>query len=257
MRLHAKVAVNASNTYIGRFPVLPCEIESLCDEDHSINIDKVRTALKGSDLITWSSNDDAAVLAFATELMRQMSCSVMKMEEDDSNTVHTTVQDANERSLKRRLDRGKYASCRVDIDKVNRKLRIRLGYANPQGLIGAADKSCQQFLLHIARVLIHITDQLTEERVPVILQGTGDITDIFDEARFINRKCDAEKEIDAANSKRETCVNKVGEYCSPASPDCKCYCNGKCIECTLEEKWLHTWEEIKNDSAMCASCKGQ
>ena len=75
-----------------------------------------------------------------------------------------------------------------------------------------------------------------------MLEGRGEVGDIFGEARFANEKWDAEKEVDKNNEARKGCKNKKGDYCSPSVPDCPCNVCGRCVECKLDEKWLKPWK---------------
>lgn len=38
-----------------------------------------------------------------------------------------------------------------------------------------------------------------------------------------------------ANEERQTCVRRLGAYCSPSDPRCRCYCDGRCVELELPE----------------------
>ena len=243
MRLHAKVAANASGAFMGRFPTLPCEIDELCDDKGGIDVGKVRSALREYDeLITWSAKDDVGTIALTLEFMRQMTNSVKELEKDVANDVRTTVDNATDRILERRMDKGKFASCRLDFDRSNGHLRVRMSYANPKDVVGAMDKSCRKFLLHCARILRNMTKHLAESGVRVVLMGLGEVSDIFAEAEYADAKCDAEKLVEETNAMRIACKKRIGDYCSPVTPDCPCFNCGKCIEAKLDDKWTCSWE---------------
>jgi len=38
-----------------------------------------------------------------------------------------------------------------------------------------------------------------------------------------------------ANEMRMTCVRRMGAYCSPSDPRCRCYRDGRCVELELPE----------------------
>ena len=247
MRIHAKIAANASGAFMGRFPVLPCDIEELCAPNGGIDIGKVRSALREYDeLITWSSNDDVGTTALALEFLRQMSNSVKRLEEDIANDVRTTVENSTDKILERRMDKGKFASCRIDVDRHAKHLRVRMGFANPKGVVGAMDQSCRRFLLHCARILRNMVKQLEEDGVVIELVGLGEASDIFAEAEYADAKCDAEKKVEDMNAMRMTCEKRIGEYCSPSTPDCPCYKCGKCVAVELDAKWKSFKDFKKN-----------
>lgn len=247
MRIHAKVAANAGGSFLGRFPVLPCSIEELCDEKGAFRQDKVRAALRDYDeLLTWSDKDDNGTIAFSVEFMRQLGNSVQELEKDAENDVRTSAENAVDRSLERRMVKGKYASCRIDVDRHEGHLRVRMGFANPKGVVGAMDQSCRRFLCYAARILRHMALGVGEKGVRVELCGTGDVADIFAEAEYADRKCDEELRIEELREKRCACERRLGEYCSPVDFDCPCCKDGKCVEVKLDPQWRREWREVRN-----------
>ena len=171
-----------------------------------------------------------------------MTNSVKELEKDVANDVRTTVDNATDRILERRMDKGKFASCRLDFDRLYGDLRVRVCYANPKDVVGAMDKSCRKFLLHCARILRNMTKHLAESGVRVVLMGLGEVSDIFAEAEYADAKCDAEKLVEETNAMRIACEKRIGDYCSPVTPDCPCFNCGKCIEAKLDDKWTRAWE---------------
>lgn len=247
MRLHAKIAVNASGSFMGRFPELPCDIDEMCNDNGGLDIAKVRSALKDYDeLITWSKDDDSGTIAFAVELMRQLANMTRYLEKNAENDVRTSTETANDRMLERRMNHGKYASCRVDVDRYEGSLRVRIGYANPKEVIGSADNSCRRFAVYVARVINHMAKELGASGLNIALVGIGDAADVFEEAVFADAKIDEEYRVGELNAKRMECFRRVGNYCSPSMPNCPCYKCGKCVAVELDAKWKSFKDFKKN-----------
>jgi hypothetical protein len=232
MRITTKIA-SAGDTYLGRFPVLPCSIDELKDEAGGIDHGKMLSALKDyREHITWSSGDDRGVVALAVEFIRQMESVTKKLAADETSDARVECQKSVDYSLERKMDRGRFGYVRFDFDRHGGHLRVRIGISNPKGVVGTVELSCRRFAVYAARVLRYMARELKPE-VVVELVGTGDAADVFAEAEYTERKQAAGDEVDAANEKRKTCVRRLGEYCSPSDPNCRCYCNGRCVEAKL------------------------
>lgn len=236
MRLTAKIAA-AGETYMGRFPTLPINIEDLCDGPDKLSVAKIRTALREYDeFIQWASDDDPGVLALAVEFMRQMDAVTRRLAENPEADARTEAAKPVDRSLERRLEGGRFAYVRFDIDRYHGRPRVRVAYSNPRGAVGAVLESCRRFAVYAARVLNHIADGLGE-KVGVQLVGIGEADDVFAEARWADEMFRRRDEVDAANANRAKCPRRLGQYCSPSDPGCVCYRDGRCVAAELTSEW--------------------
>jgi hypothetical protein len=230
-----KVAA-AGDVYMGRFPHIPDNIAELKTADDRLDIGKVRAELRNyEDFIQFSSNDNIRTIAFALEFMRQFCIVCNKAAADPEADARVEAEKSVDRSLERKMDHEKFGYCRIDFDEHGGTLRARVGIANPKGIIGSVLPCCRRFAVDCARVLLYM--QCGLKPVEVELAGRGDITDIFDEARWTEAKVDECKAVKAANERRESCDRRHGEYCSPSDPACPCYCGGKCVEAVLGDEW--------------------
>ena len=236
MRITTKIA-SAGDTYLGRFPVLPCTIDELKDESGGVDHGKMLAALKDyREFITWSNRDDRGVVALAVEFIRQMESTAKGMAADEETDARVECKKSVDFSLERKMDRGRFGFCRIEFDRHGGQLRARVGISNPKGVVGTVKLSCRRFAVYAARVLRYMARELQPE-VKLILEGVGDAADVFEEAEWIDGKQAARSEVDSANEKRKTCERCVGGYCSPSDPSCRCYAYGKCVEAKLAEVW--------------------
>jgi hypothetical protein len=234
MRLTMKVAA-AGDVYLGRFPMIPVDLAEWKNADDTLNIGRVRYDLREyEEFIQFSSDDSARTIAFTIEFLRQIGCVSRSAAADPEVDARVEAEKPIDHSLMRKMDRDKYGYCRLDIDVHRNAIRVRVGIANPKGVVGNVALSCRRFAVDCARILLFL--QCGFKGVcEVELIGRGDLADLFDEARWTEAKVDERKAIKAANERRESCDRRHGEYCSPSNADCRCYLNGRCVEATLPE----------------------
>jgi hypothetical protein len=230
-----KVAA-AGEMYMGRFPHIPVDIAEFKTADDRLDVGKVRTELRNyEDFIQFSSDDNARTIAFTLEFMRQFCSVCNKAAADPEADARVAAEKPIDFSLERKMEREKYGYCRIDVDIHGGAIRARVGISNPKDVVGSVLPCCRRFAVDCARVLLFLQEGLKPTRVELV--GRGEIADLFDEARWMEEKVKAKAAIKAANEKRNTCVRKLGEYCSPSNPNCVCYCNGRCVGAVLDAKW--------------------
>lgn len=239
MRITAKT-VPAGSTFLTRFPHF-VETMDQVSTDGAFDEAKFRSALRewqDAGYVVWG-DDDRRVLAFAAEFLHQLAAVTAAVEADPTTTAHTAAKSASDRRLVQRANQGRYAYTRFDITSRQNDIRVRVSCANPRDIPGTALASARRFACYASRILLYIERCLTESnpKVAITLEGVGEMADIFDEARWQDRRVVAKDAVDAANRKRQGCAKRVGEYCSPASPDCPCYHGGKCTEAELAEEF--------------------
>lgn len=239
MRLTAKT-VPAGETFMTRFPEFTQSIEEV-SSDGKFDEAKARQALKGwqeAGFLMWG-DDPKGVIAFAVEFLHQLATVTRAIDGDLSTDAHTKPTDEADKRLERRMARGRHAYTRFDITGRAGEILVRVSCANPKEIPGTAMASARRFAVFACRILNHITRQITEQnqQVRIRLEGVGDLADVFAEADWIESRMRERDAVDAANAERVKCARRLGEYCSPSDPACRCYCGGKCVEAKLGEEW--------------------
>ena len=189
-----------------------------------------------SGFIIWG-NDSRAVVAFAYEFLSQLTAVTRHVESDSETTAHVSAQSAADRRLESRMERGRFAYTRFDITGKAGGVRVRVSCANPKDIPGTALASARRFGVYACRVLLYLKRELERGRkdVHITLEGVGDMADIFDEAAWNDRRQEEKDAVTFANAERAKCARRLGEYCSPSDPGCRCYRDGRCVEATLPE----------------------
>ena len=235
MRLTMKVAA-AGEMYMGRFPHIPVDIAEFKTADDQLDLGKVRAALRNyEDFIQFSSNDNARTIAFTLEFLRQFCSVCNSAAADPESDARVAAEKPIDFSLERKMEREKFGYCRIDVDEHGGAIRARVGISNPKDIVGSVLPCCRRFAVDCERVLLFLQEGL--KPVEVELAGRGELSDLFDEARWTEEKIKEKSKIKAANETRWTCVRRMGEYCSPSDPACLCYSCGKCVEAVLNAKW--------------------
>lgn len=236
MRITMRIAA-AGSTYYSRFPGIPTNMAEWKDADGNFDAAKFREELRGfDDFVQFSSNDSRRVLALSFEFLRQICGTFAKAARDPDADARMSIEKLVDRSLVRKMEREQFGFVRFDIDEIGPALRIRVGVANPKGVVGNVVKNARDFAVDCSRVLLYLREQL-KGHADVVLAGREGCEDIFDEAIWREKKAIARDEVDAANAKRMTCACRLGAYCSPSDPRCRCYRDGKCVAVELGEGW--------------------
>lgn len=236
MRITMRIAA-AGTTYYSRFPGIPTEYGGWKDADGNFDAAKFREELRGfDDFVQFSSNDSRRVITLSFEFLRQICGTFSKAAENPDADARMTIEKPVDRSLVRKMEREQFGFVRFDIDEIGAALRVRVGVANPKGVVGNVVKNAREFAVDCSRVLLYLREQL-KGHADVVLAGREGCEDIFDEAVWREKKAIARDEVDAANKKRMMCSRRLGAYCSPSDPRCRCYRDGKCIAAELSEEW--------------------
>lgn len=236
MRITMRIAA-AGSTYYSRFPGIPTDMEDWKDADGNFNAAKFCEELRGfDDFVQFSSNDSRRVIALSFEFLRQICGTFSKAAENPDADARMSIEKPVDRSLVRKMEREQFGFVRFDIDEIGPALRIRVGVANPKGVVGNVVKNARDFAVDCSRVLLYLREQL-KGHADVVLAGREGCEDIFDEAIWREKKAIARDEVDAANKKRQTCACRLGAYCSPSDPRCRCYRDGKCVAVELSDEW--------------------
>lgn len=237
MRITART-VPAGDQFMTRFPQFDDEMQRVF---HSQKFDEteVRKALgqwTDSGFLTWG-NDGRRSLAFAAEFLFQLTAVTKHVEADMTTDAHTSAESAADQRMQRRMDRGRFAFTRFDITERGDGIRVRVSCANPYDVPGSAIASARHFGVYACRILLYLKRELERGRkdVHITLEGVGEMSDIFDEAAWTDRRQEEKDAVTFANAERAKCARRLGEYCSPSDPGCRCYCDGRCVEAALPE----------------------
>lgn len=236
MRITMRIAA-AGTTYYSRFPGIASDMAEWKDADGNFDAAKFREELRDcDDFVQFSSNDSRRVITLSFEFLRQICGTFSKAARDPDANARMTIEKPVDRSLVRKMEREQFGFVRFDIDEFGGALRVRVGVANPKSVVGNVVKNARDFAVDCARVLLCLREQL-KGHADVVLAGREGCEDIFDEAVWRDKRAIARDEVDTANAKRMTCSRRLGAYCSPSDPRCRCYCDGKCIAVELGEEW--------------------
>jgi len=241
MRITAKT-VPAGETFMTRFPEWDHKIEDV-STNGELDEAKVRQALKGwqeAGFLMWG-DDSRGVLAFTIEFLNQLATVTRNVEADEKTDAHVGAETEADRRLERRYERGRFSYTRFDITGSRAGIRVRVSCANPKDIPGTAISSARRFAVYACRILAYIKGEIEKanQKAFITLEGVGDLEDIFDEAAWTDRKMEERDKVDEANAKRMTCANRVGDYCSPFCPACRCCVGGKCVAAELPEEYRH------------------
>jgi hypothetical protein len=167
----------------------------------------------------------------------QLTAVTKHVEADMTTDAHTSAESAADQRMQRRMDRGRYAFTRFDITEQRDGIRVRVSCANPYDIPGTAIASARRFGVYACRVLLYLKRELERGRkdVHITLEGVGEMSDIFAEAAWNDRRQEEKDAVTFANAERAKCARRLGEYCSPSDPGCRCYRDGRCVEADLPE----------------------
>ena len=236
MRITMRIAA-AGTTYYSRFPGIASDMAEWKDADGNFDAAKFREELRGfDDFVQFSSNDSRRVITLSFEFLRQICGTFSKAAQDPDADARMSIEKPVDRSLVRKMEREQFGFVRFDIDEVGGALRVRVGVANPKDVVGNVVKNAREFAVDCARVLLYLREQL-KGHADVVLAGREGCEDIFNEAVWRDKRAIARDEVDTANAKRMTCPRRLGAYCSPSDPRCRCYRDGECVAVELGDEW--------------------
>ena len=237
MRITART-VPAGDQFMTRFPQFDDEMQRVFNSQ-KFDETEVRKALgqwTDSGFLTWG-NDGRRSLAFAAEFLFQLTAVTKHVEADMTTDAHTSAESAADQRMQRRMDRGRFAFTRFDITERGDGIRVRVSCANPYDVPGSAIASARRFGVYACRILLYLKRELERGRkdVHITLEGVGEMSDIFDEAAWTDRRQEEKDAVTFANAERAKCARRLGEYCSPSDPGCRCYRDGRCVEAAIPE----------------------
>lgn len=190
--------------------------------ENGLNENKVRAELRDHPCIQFSSDDNAATLAFTVEVLDRFKISLNRFIEKSKGTArHTdgmTVTPAM-----RRFDKGRYAFMRLDISLKGRSLRARISVQNPRNAVGGTELFARVLAQGLADNLLEVKDEFARGKDCVqveLVEGDG-CEGIFAESRVRN-------DLALARSRHTTCQYRdpLTKLCMPCQFGCELFREG-------------------------------
>ena len=187
------------------------------------------------------SGDGFNVYSMTVEFLRQLAAVTHWIENRPGSKAHVSSDGSQQdRRLERRMSRDQVAFCRVDVNNVSSGVKFVVGYGNPKKkIIGNCEIGARECAIYLTRILLNMAESVNalsrEKNAGLRVTVEGRDPDLIPEARRreeIGRQRDIVRK---ANEERQTCVRRLGAYCSPSNPACRCYHDGRCVEVPLPE----------------------
>lgn len=237
------------DAWMSHLPEINFEFDKILDSNGKLVMPEVVTLFAGANefceargyrpTFMTSSEDGFNVYSMTVEFLRQLAAVTRWLENRDDAKAHESADgSAQDRRLERRMNRDQVAFCRIDVRSVASGVKFLVGYGNPKGkIIGNCETGARECAIYLTRILLNMAESVNALshgqnaglRVAVEERNPG----LVSEARRreeIGRKRGLARQ---ANEKRMTCGRRMGEYCSPSDPRCRCYCDGRCVEVEL------------------------
>ena len=188
-----------------------------------------------------SSGDGFNVYSMTVEFLRQLAAVTHWIENQPGSKAHISADGSpQDRRLERRMSRDQVAFCRVDVNNVSSGVKFVVGYGNPKNkVIGNCEVGARECAIYLTRILLNMAESVNalsrEKNAGLRVTVEGRNPELVSEAHRreeIGRQRDI---VRRANAERQTCVRRMGEYCSPSDPRCRCYRVGRCVELELPE----------------------
>lgn len=188
-----------------------------------------------------SADDGFNVYSMTVEFLRQLAAVTHWIENRPGSKAHISSDDsAQDRRLERRMNRDQVAFCRIDVKNVSTGVKIVIGFGNPKAkVIGNCESGARECAVYIARIALNMAESVNalsrEKNAGLRVTVEGRDPDLVSEAHRREAIGHERDEVRKANEQRMTCVRRLGGYCSPSDPRCRCYRDGRCVELELPE----------------------
>ena len=188
-----------------------------------------------------SSGDGFNVYSMTVEFLRQLAAVTHWIENRPDTKAHESADgSAQDRRLERRMERKHIAFCRIDVNNAAVGVKFVVGWGNPKNkIVGNCEACAHECAIYLTRILLNMAEQVNalcrEQNAGFRVVVEGRNPGLVSEARRreeIGRKRGLARQ---ANEMRMTCVRRMGAYCSPSDPRCRCYRDGRCVELELPE----------------------
>lgn len=185
-----------------------------------------------------SADDGHNVYSMTVEFLRQLAAVTNWIESRHENAHASSDESAQDRRLERRMERRHVAFVRIDVANVAGGVRFVVGSSNPMSkVVGNCEGGASECVIYLTRILLKMAEGVNDlcraKNAGLCVTVVGRDPDLVPEARHreeIGRERDRVRE---ANELRKTCVRRLGAYCSPSDPNCRCHRAGRCVELEL------------------------
>lgn len=193
--------------------------------DERLDEAKVRKELGNHPCIQFSSEDNAATLAFTVEVLDRLKLSLNRFIEKSGGCARTSDKEARPTPAMRRFDKGKFAFTRLDVSLKGRAIKARVSVQNPRNCVGGTEVFAGLLAQAVADNLLEVKDEFARNGADFgieLVEGDG-CEGIFARSRVRNDLC-------AARARHETCeFRRSGMLCSPCQFGCELFREGgKC-----------------------------
>lgn len=188
-----------------------------------------------------SSGDGFNVYSMTIEFLRQLAAVTHWIENRPGSKAHVSADgSAQDRRLERRMNRDQVAFCRIDVYSVASGVKFLVGYGNPKKkIIGNCETGAHECAIYLTRILLNMAESVNalsrEKNAGLRVTVEGRDPELVSEAHRREAIGHERDEVRKANEQRMTCVRRLGGYCSPSDPRCRCYRDGRCVELELPE----------------------
>ena len=221
MRLTIRVATAATSGFMA-IPAMPHPAEDYVLADGRLDMEAAVNDLRRTSGVLMSSDDNASTLAFTVELLDRLKRSLHSLMEY-SDSVREATDTGKTLPAQRRFNKGRVSYVRVDIRlRGAGGFRAKLSAANPKGVVGHSEEFARAYAQAVADNLVALSDALLEQQTPVELQEGEGCAGVFEEARRRN-------DMLMTRLRHKDCPNRHNGYCSPSTPACELYHNGRCM----------------------------
>ena len=231
MRITFRVSTAGKGGFM-RLPLLSMSADSYFDNG-KLDETRVRQELGRLDCVQFSSNDDRTTLVVVVDILDRIKSALDNLTGLDRVEQHTKQASSSEE----RMDRGRYATVRLDVSHRTDGFRISLRTSSPNDVPVKSALEFASFLSQaIADNIVALRDDVTAERKPgeqeiqfTLVEGDG-CDGVFARAETRNAKAEKRKELTAQFAtceRRHDCHTQEGlKLCSPCKFDCPCFKNG-------------------------------
>ena len=239
------------DAWMSHMPEINFDPESMLDANGKIILSKVTDLLHqankfheeqfGRQMFMIGSGDGFNTYSMTVEFLRQLAAVTHWIENRPGSKAHVSSNESmQDRRLERRMSRDQVAFCRIDIRNVSTGVKFIIGYGNPMNkVIGNCEGGAREFAIYVTRIILNLAETVNalsrDKNAGLRVSVEGRDPNLIPEAR--RREADGRQRdiVRKANEERQTCVRRLGAYCSPSNPRCRCYRDGRCVELPLPE----------------------
>lgn len=228
MRMTFSVSTARKEGYM-RMPLLKHSAEDYFDSEGNLDEARVRSELGRLGAVQFSSNDDRSVLVVAMDIIDRVKTATERFEGTHRSNAVTESEE--------RMERGRYATVRLDVSRRADGYRVALRVSSPNEIpVKGAVDFARIFAQVLADNVIAVRDDIAADRKAgdpdirfSLVEGEG-CEGIFAKSEKRNAHALLVKELRgkyAACERRHDCRTGAGvKLCSPCLFSCPCFRDG-------------------------------